>query len=67
MPEMLKPLINFTQSNDPNVTAYAKLIMPDGKFSNFAVDREMAKGIITELSYHLNRRKPSDLPPPSRP
>ena len=38
---------------DPGTPFYAKLIMPDGKFSNFEIDREMAHMMVVELTYHM--------------
>lgn len=53
-PIEMKPAIVFQASQDPNITCYAKLIMPDGKFSNFEIDREMAHMMLVELLYHTH-------------
>tara|TARA_R110000803_G_scaffold56795_1_gene114215 strand:+ start:3826 stop:4041 length:216 start_codon:yes stop_codon:yes gene_type:complete len=52
-PVEMKAAIVFQASLDPGTTCYAKLIMPDGKFSNFEIDREMAHMMVVELTYHM--------------
>ena len=53
----LKPVLRFQYSDDPDVTAFAMLTGPDGKFINFSVDREMAYTMLTEMAYHLRRQE----------
>tara|TARA_R110000796_G_scaffold41094_3_gene101442 strand:+ start:1457 stop:1747 length:291 start_codon:yes stop_codon:yes gene_type:complete len=69
----LKPAMVFQYSNDPKATCYAKLIMPDGRFSNFEIDRDMAHLMMIELLHHMKRQEgiianaPENLPTASLP
>jgi hypothetical protein len=57
MPPEMKTHINFTASEHPDYIAHAKLVFPDGKFSNFTVSRDMAVMLVAELGHHLVRHK----------
>jgi hypothetical protein len=52
-PVEMKATIVFQAAQATGTTCYAKLIMPDGKFSNFEIDREMAHMMVVELTYHM--------------
>ena len=53
----LKAAMVFQYSDNPDVTAYAKLIGPDGKFTNFEIDRDMAHIMLVELIHHMKRQE----------
>jgi len=53
----LKPAVVFTAPQDLDVTCNVQLTLPDGKFSRFTIDREMAYGMVIELVYHLRRQE----------
>ena len=56
MPD-LKPASIIQDSKDPDVTCYAKLLVPDGAFITFEINRGLAYGILTEMAYHLRRQE----------
>ena len=53
----LKPTMIFHQSQDLDVTCFAKLLGTDGRFIDFAIDRDMAWNMIVELNFHLKRQE----------
>jgi len=53
--------LNLIQSDDPQFIARAKLVLPDGRFTDFSIDRDMAYSLVTELMYHLNKHE-KDVP-----
>ena len=69
----LKPTMRFQHSDDLDVTCHAILAGPDGKFTNFDIDRELAYIILFELVHHLRRQEkeiadaPKELPDSDHP
>jgi hypothetical protein len=53
----LKPTMVFQKSDSVDDTVHAQLTLPDGKFTRFSIDREMAYGMVIELVYHLRRQE----------
>ena len=53
----LKSVMNFQASQDPEVTCFAKLSGPNGRFTDFTIDRDLAYLMISELTYHLKRQE----------
>jgi hypothetical protein len=54
----LKAFITISQAKplDPHdVVAYAKLVLPSGKFTDFEIDVQMAEGLMVELNYHMKQ------------
>lgn len=53
----LKNSVVFQAAEDLDMTCAAMLTGPDGKFTNFSIDRDLAWLMVTELVYHLRRQE----------
>ena len=53
----LKPFFIVQASDDLDQTAFVQLSLPDGKFVNFSIDREVAYALAFDLMYHLHRQE----------
>jgi|TARA_R110000823_G_C15869143_1_gene493984 hypothetical protein len=53
----LKAAMTFQYSDNPDITCYAMLTGPNGKFTNFEIDRDMAHIMMVELIHHMRRQE----------
>tara|TARA_R110000868_G_scaffold94758_2_gene261147 strand:+ start:215 stop:430 length:216 start_codon:yes stop_codon:yes gene_type:complete len=60
----LKPFITLSAVNNTEDVAYAKLVLPSGKFTDFVIDPQMAENLMVELKYHTKQleRRIADAP-----